>query len=77
MLFVFIFENADPVVDFATGVEMQPSVAIESDTYEQAISRLAAHCHANLDSSDEPAEYEDDIEQGNITVVLPTVAATG
>ena len=71
MLFVFIFENADPIVDFATGLESQPSVAIESDTYEQAIRRLAVHCHANLDSSDDPADYKDDIEQGNLTVVFP------
>jgi hypothetical protein len=71
VLFVFIFENADPVVDFATGMESQPSVAIESDTYEQAIGRLAVHCHANLDLSDDPTDYEDDIERGNLTVVLP------
>lgn len=77
MLFVFIFENADPVVDFKTGIGMQPSVAIESDTYEQAINRLAVHCHANLDSSDDPADYEDDIVHGNLTVILPTIAAPG
>ncbi len=75
MLFVFIMNNAEPAVDFTTGISHQPSVAITAQTYENAVGVLAAHCAAQNGGSDDPEDYQSDIEEGNITVLIPAVFA--
>lgn len=48
-----------------------PSFAVNAEHIDSAIAKLAAYQGSRGGSSD-PADYECDIDEGNITVLFPT-----
>lgn len=66
--YVFVFENADPIMHM-DGLETQPSFMTQATSLEEAIEKAIDSCPYS--DSDDPDDYKDDINRGNITVLKP------
>lgn len=69
--FTFVFENHDPVIDFKTGLSTPVAFTISAPDQKAAVATLAAYGET-LGWASDPADYEHDIDNGDITVLLPT-----
>ena len=68
--YVFVFENS-PTMD-KDGFDTKTSFSIKAPDFDAAIIKLAEHCSEQLDWSDDPDTYRNDVDDGNLTVVVPT-----
>ncbi len=69
--FTFVMDSHDFVKDFQTGLDTPVAVVILASDMGEALIKLADY-GAGLGWSDDPSDYQSDIDDGNITVVLAT-----
>lgn len=76
MMFIFVFENDEPInvmgsVDGRVIChETQPTYVINANTIEEAIEKLIP---IRTNGSDDPEDYMDDINDGNILVLASSL----
>lgn len=75
--FTFVFDDHETVKDAETGLGVPLSFTVAAPDYETALKALVAHCSEVFDWSDDPTYYQNDIDDGGITVLLPTRITTG
>ena len=66
---MFVFENAEPIIDAATMVSTQPSVMIQAENLDQAIDKLVEE--EEDEDEDWGKDVLDNIINGSITILLP------
>ncbi len=68
---VFIFDQEELVMDRTATLETAPALSVQAASYEDALAALAAAWGCGLHGSDDPEDYRRDVDEGNISVVLP------
>lgn len=69
--FTFIMDSHEPAMDFQTGLSTPVAVVVSASDLGEALIKLADY-GAGMGWADDPSDYQSDIDDGNITVVLAT-----
>lgn len=69
--FIFILTSLPMILEPKEGLDVVPSYRVEAHSLSEAIVVLARFLATRGHSSD-PEDYQKDIDDGNIEVVLPT-----